>query len=202
MLNGRFTDVLIALYSARQNQPSLGRIQLQKFIYLCDSISLLWNQTALSNGYITYKHGPYDSKILNAADALAFRGFVEIASAETSHTNEVAAYYKITPNGCKLVEQLAKTAPFSRRLPLCNGVANEVTERGWNNLLKLVYAEPTYVQEGSIGWGRKLKMNSIMTNLSSQVLTFISAMSRHGKMSEENITTIYFKLLDNILANN
>lgn len=202
MFNGRYSDVLISLYATRKSKSSLGRLQLQKFIYLCDTISLLWNQAALSDGYITYKHGPWDSKIQNAVDALAFRGFVSIASTETSTTKKVSAVYKITPDGCGLVEKLLHTQPFAKRLRLCEEVSDAVTQRGWNNLLSLVYAEPTYVQEGGIGWGRQLKMNSIMTNISSRVLAFFSALSRHGKISEENITTLYFELLDNILATN
>jgi len=201
MFNGRYSDVIISLYATRKNKSNLGRLQLQKFIYLCDTISLLWNQAALNNGYITYKHGPWDQKIQNAVDVLAFRGFVEIDSTETCNAKKVSAFYKITPDGCKLVEQFSQTLPFSKRLRLCNEVSDAVTQRGWNNLLSLVYSEPTYVQEGGIGWGRKLKMNSIMTNISLRVLTFFSALSRNSKISEANITILYFELLDNILAN-
>lgn len=202
MHEGRYADVLISLYTARKNKPRLGRLQLQKYIYLCDSISLLWNQAALGSKYITYKHGPYDRQIQNAVDALAFRGLVTIASLDMDNSKKASALYEITHEGCKLVEQIRNTPPFSRRLLLCEQVSDSITERGWKNLLSLVYADPTYVREGGIGWGRQIKMNSLAKNISSRVIAFFSSLTRDGTMSEENITTLYFELLDQILVAN
>lgn len=202
MQKGRYADVLISLYAAKSQKPRIGRLQLQKYIYLCDTISILWDQTALGSGYKTYKRGPYDPKIQNAVDALAFRGLVDIYTLDTSNKNEVSAFYGITKAGIKFIQQIINIPPYKKRYSLSKEVSNEITERGWGNILSLVYAEPYYVQEGSIGWGRTLSMNTLLKNVSIRALAFLSDLSRGGTLSKENITTFFFEMLDYMISKN
>jgi len=120
-------------------------------------------------------------------------------SLNARNPREVAAVYSISPIGLEFVNELTANPPFSKRLRLSRTVATAVNERGWDKLLDLVYCEPTYVQEGGIGWGRKLKMNSLLTNITARVLANFSSLPRNGSLMYENITTIFFEVLDNIL---
>jgi hypothetical protein len=202
VFNPRNIDVLLALCAGESQKADFGRLHLQKFIYLCDTLSIVWDQSVLGGMFTTYKHGPYDPNIQNAVDTLAFRGLVTITSADTRSPHVVSAAYKISPLGKKLVAELLHTPSFIKRYDLCFKVAEELSERGWSNLLSLVYSEPTYIAQGALGWGHPLAMGSILTNVSSRELAFLAAMPRKGKVSKENITTIFFDILSNMVKNN
>ena len=87
----RMFDVLIALREAERHKKYLTRIELQKFIYLVDSVSNIYEFMPPQEGHKTYFNGPYDLAIQNAVDSLAFRGLVKILSIELSQKKSIKA---------------------------------------------------------------------------------------------------------------
>ena len=74
----RMADVAFALAAAHDHRERLGKLRLQKFIYLADAVSLLYSFLPPQENHTTYMYGPYDAAIQRAVDSLAFRGFVAI----------------------------------------------------------------------------------------------------------------------------
>ena len=200
----RYRDVIIALKLADDYGQNLGRIQLQKFIYLADIISVLWNTLAPKNGHETYRNGPYDSDIQNAVDILSFRGFISIVDINIRDEKRVSSNYRININGKKLFDRLKNNLLFKNRIELYCFIAKKIDERGWANLMALVYAEPTYSYSKINGWGYRFNYSSLLTNDTLQILRgFEKMLNRNSgfQLSKENLTSLYFKLLDKKIVN-
>ena len=194
--NNRFIDVLFALKAADEYNQLLGRIQLQKYIYLSDTISVIWDVLAPSEGHETYKNGPFDESINNAVDVLAFRGFVIVESMHMEHS-KVTVSYKISKAGIKLFEALSDEEHFQNKISLYNQVAMHVEKIGWKKLMELVYAEPTYIQSRATGYGYKFDYISLFTNESLRILYQFEAMLLNGqKITKQNMLSLFFKLLN------
>jgi uncharacterized protein YwgA len=202
MKHPRYIDIIIGLGVCSMYRVNLGRLQLQKFIYLVDALSLLWDLLPSKDGYATYKHGPYDSSIQNAVDVLSFRGFVSVVESDIKKNSTIIAQYRISEIGKRLFENIIKTEPFKRRNEIFEVVSEHVNDRGWEHLLHLVYSEPTFLSKKSMGWGQPLKTGSFLTNLTLELawnLNNISTDKVNG-MTKENITTIYFQILDSFIS--
>ncbi|NOT05201.1 MAG: hypothetical protein HOP27_11440 [Anaerolineales bacterium] len=197
----RYKDVLFALSAAKSHQQLLGRLQLQKYIYLADTLSLLWEVMNI-NGYETYKRGPYDPNIQNAVDVLAFRGFVLIKDSKYSSDGNVAVNYEISILGEEIVSKLILEEIFLRKYQLFYLLSEYIEERGWGKLLDLVYSEATYLTGRVAGYGHALKLNSLLSNETIQILFGFNTLTRdrNVKFSRENLLSIFFQILDNYHA--
>jgi len=194
-INNRFIDVIIALSVAQEYEQVIGRIQLQKFIYLSDTIAATWSVLAPKNGHETYKHGPYDDSINNAVDALAFRGFVTITNMRMEE-RRVDAQYEINRFGIKIFEELAAESHFQNKVYLYRQIGMHVNSVGWKKLKELVYAEPTYVQSKATGYGYKFDYLSLFTNESLRILYQLENLVKSGhQISRENMVSLFFKLI-------
>lgn len=197
-INNRIKDVLITLAVAKSYHQHLGRLRLQKFIYLADIISLYWGILGSNNGHKTYKNGPYDSDIQNAVDVLAFRGFVSIYQSNIKEDATITASYTITKIGESLFSTLEKNKLFRNRIELFRCIGSHVNQKGWQNLKALVYQEPTYCFNKVNGWGYRLDYSSLLTNDSLRILDDLKKMlikKKNQTLSRENFTSLYFKLL-------
>jgi hypothetical protein len=141
---------------ARRSKQLLGKVQIQKFVYLMDALSALFDMLPLQGGYRTYKRGPWDPFVQNAVDALAFRGLVRISDARELESGEVAAIYELTDVGEHLIERLRGNVAFAERIRAADEIARQLDKIGWTRLRELVYAEPTYVVARIEGFGRQL----------------------------------------------
>jgi hypothetical protein len=195
-INSRFPDVVFALKVANDYDQILGRIQMQKYIYLSDTISLIWQVLAPKHGHETYKHGPFDEAINNAVDVLAFRGFVNVVSIKMEETR-VDAQYEINKPGLKLYEELDANSHFQNKIALYKQIGIHVNRLGWRRLRELVYAEPTYLQTRATGYGYKFDYLSLFSNESIRILYQFESMLKEGqKINKENMVSLFFKLLE------
>ena len=195
-VNARFIDVILTLQVANSYNQQIGRIQLQKYIYLSDTISLIWDVIATKYGHETYKHGPFDEAINNAIDALAFRGFVDIASIKMEE-KRVDALYVINKSGSKLFNELYDNDYFKNKISLYQTVGSHVDRIGWRKLKDLVYAEPTYLHSRANGYGFKFDYLSLFSNDSLRILYQFENMLKDGqKISKENMVSMFFKLIE------
>lgn len=194
----RYKDVLLALATAHKYNQTLGRLQLQKFVYLADILSLIWDVVGPKEGHYTYKNGPYDPGIQNAADVLAFRGAVEIARSKIA-ISKVTAEYKITPLGINLVEKMIAEASFRKRADLYAAIGDEVERRGWKNLRQLVYAEATYVIKKGDNFGQSINVNSLLSNDSLRIVLDFNDLiaDKTQELNKANLVSIFFKVVDN-----
>jgi hypothetical protein len=197
MINARYASTVISLSAANNYNQSLGRIQLQKYIYLTDTISIIWEILAPRLGHESYKHGPFDSDIQNAVDVLAFRGFIDVVSVNVENKNKIEAEYRINNNGLKLCKALSAKREFQKKMNLYIEVAKQVEKRGWNRLRELVYSEPSYIKSIATGWGYKFDYSNILKNDSLKILfDFEKMLEKDKKMTKENFVSIFFRILD------
>lgn len=197
-MNFRFPDVLLCLYYANLNkESSIGRIQLQKFIYLADTMSIIWDVLSPKHGHVTYKYGPWDRNIQNAVDALAFRGFLSIDHLNFSDKGSVEVLYKINNLGIKLISKLKNNDTFKGKIELYEYMAAEVTKRNWNNLIGLVYNDPAFLNYRREGYGYNFDYLSPMKNDTLRILYDFEKMLEPGKrISKRNMVSIFFKILE------
>jgi uncharacterized protein YwgA len=201
-LRRRFRDVLYALEVANKYSQALGRLQLQKFIYLADTLSLVWD-LASTDGYQTYKHGPYDSNVQNAVDVLSFRGAVDIAKMQYKAEIIIRVSYKISDKGIEIVENLRKDLDPGAKYELYEVLGSHVNARGWDSLKDLVYSEATFLTEKADGLGKPLNLNSFLSNQSFRILLGFNNLVNvpNQKLSRKNLVSIFFRVFDNYSAN-
>lgn len=202
LLVNRFLDVLVALQTAQGYNQSLGRIQLQKVIYLSDILSIIWRVNVPEKKHIVYKNGPYDGSIQDAVDILAFRGAVKTIKADIISKSRVGATYTISQTGKEILDEMVSQSLIRRKVELYNTMAVKINERGWGNLMKMVYLEPTFVDYKIDRWMEEIDSSSIFTNTSLRILVDFDKMLNHQRqdvpLSKEALTLIFFKLLDNL----
>ncbi len=153
----RMRDVVLGLFGAAQYQQHLGRIQLQKLIYLTDSISTLFTLLPPQKAHETYKHGPWDNAIQSAVDCLVFRGCAEVEVRRDTGDGRIACRYSISDSGRRWASKLIESAAGTRRWEATMAVCDRVNVLGWRRLRRLAYAEPTYVSARQAGFGQELR---------------------------------------------
>jgi uncharacterized protein YwgA len=193
----RYIDVLFALALAQTYDQVLGRLQLQKYIYLVDILAPIWEFVSLSK-YQTYKHGPYDPNVQNAVDVLAFRGAVKVVESDFEK-DQIRVRYSLSEIGTKIVEHARKIRFLEKKYLLYQLIAEYVNQRGWNRLKDLVYSDPTYLTAKSDGLGRQIDTTSLLSSDSLQILMGFNNLVRNNTemLSKENLISFFFKLLDN-----
>lgn len=197
-MNYRYSDVLISLYFVdKYNQNKIGKVQLQKLIYLADILAVLWEVLGPKYGHETYKYGPYDKDIQNAVDALVFRGFVDIVSFDISSGKSLDVKYKINDLGLDLYESIRKEKIINKKTDFYSHISYEVNKRNWFNLKSMVYSEPSFLSNKIEGYGYGFNHLSLLNNDSLRILYDFEKMLKPGeKISKQNMIAIFFKLLD------
>jgi len=194
----RNKDVLLALKASSAYVDSIGRLQLQKLIYLFDILAIAWREVAGSNTFSPWNHGPYDQTIQNAVDSLAFRGFVAIDTLSFAGTRKAQSSYSLTAAGESAVEGLSADGPFRDDLDLLSEISAEINRRGWSTIKKIVYSEPTYNTARVTKQGARLSVNSDH-NLSWKLIKAIRdgfEVRRDQPMSKRTLIQVFFAMLD------
>lgn len=161
----RVRDVAVCLKAAKRQQFVLSKIQLQKLIYLMDVLSVCLEIVSVESGHCTYYHGPYDKNIQNAADMLVFWGFSDVNNIRTTHSGIMCEYY-LTEIGEEWIEELLHyDENTKKRFEVADKLLNSLVRRNlMRNLVSLVYAEPLFVKNKSMGYGVDLNLNNLVQN--------------------------------------
>jgi hypothetical protein len=149
-------DVALALNEAAQVKVQPTKIQLQKFVYLTDVLGQVVGSLKPKEAHKTYRNGPYDAAIQNAVDALAFRGLVTVAGVWRTPSGHLATSYKLAAPGGEFVQRISQHQAFAKKTRMASLVGAELRVHGWNRIVSLVYAEPTFVATRPTGWGSRL----------------------------------------------
>jgi hypothetical protein len=176
----RMRDVVLALNAASRFDQMLSRIRLQKFVYLLDVMIYLVELLPPSERHVTYRHGPFDAAIQNAVDCLAFRGLVRIADLRRETDGTTQAKYALTDSGKAWLGKLLSDSQFQVRSQVAASIAEEVDSIGWERIVALVYAEPTFVTARSLGYGAKLSPHNPLSNSAALVLRTMKRGLRSG----------------------
>ena len=198
----RMSDVVLALAAAGEHSEQLGKLRLQKFIYLTDAVSLLYSQLPPQETHTTYMHGPYDSAIQRAVDALAFRGFVTIHRIRHNVAG-VRADYSLNEAGIQLAKRLKEE--LKGQWDVFRDVAVQVDQIGWRYLRALAYAEPTFATARTYGYGQALEVADGLVNSSALILATMDRVLANDvaarRPSRELIGSLFFRYLKEYAAN-
>jgi hypothetical protein len=196
----RMRDVALALYEARRYHARLSKTQLQKMIYLVDAVTLLYALLPVREGHHTYKHGPWDSAIQNAADSLVFRGLAQLAQVKKGPQYETFVRYELTPAGLRWSEILLQSTAARERARTFTAVAAQVNVQGWPRLRELVYAEPTYAFSRYQGYGQHLQLLDPDGNSAGNLLRLMTNTLRQGWkqviLDPDLVIRLFFQYLD------
>ena len=194
----RMRDVGLALRAAAPYERALSRIQLQKFLYLMDSLAGLYELLPPIEAHYTFRHGPYDPFIQSAVDSLAFRGLAQIRGLVRRSNGNIASEYSLTLAGNRWSDRMRSHKVLAQRSEVAEVVARQVNRIGWERLIPLVYAEPTFFSSRPEGYGKKLKPQRSSTNSSAYVLQLIrhALPKRNSLVTRDVIAEYYFDYLD------
>lgn len=148
----RIKDTSLCLSVAKNYVLLLGRLEIQKVIYLIDSISAYLFVLSGKKGHQTYYYGPYDKNIQNALDALVIRDLVEMCDIKVAN-NTVSCNYFLTDIGICWTNNLINTSTsIQYRAQIADGVIYSLVQRNKMHKVKdLVYAEPLYATTKNYG---------------------------------------------------
>jgi uncharacterized protein YwgA len=194
----RLKDVLFALGAAGEVNQPLGRLPLQKVIYLAEVLAPVWHQVSRPSGFSPYKNGPYDSRIQNTVDALVFRGFVTASNASFRRLHNVECQYSLSEEGETLLRRIVANPGLRDDLELFKEISREISRRGWQQIKVLVYSEPTYDCARLNGDSGKLPTGSPTLNLSREILRDLRESLRAldgSPVSRRNLIQMFFEVL-------
>lgn len=183
-LFNRMADVMFALGEAEKAREHPTKIQLQKFVYLADVLSQIVGAMKPRDAHLTYRNGPYDPAIQNAVDCLAFRGLVRVAGVWRTPSGHLGTSYALSAPGRKFLQRIRSSPSLGRKSRIATLVGDELLHLGWDRIVALVYAEPTYVSTRPTGWGAPLPAEDGLTVSAA----FLVAVMRRvaGTLSEEH----------------
>lgn len=195
----RIKDVLFALAAAGEVKQPLGRLPLQKLIYLADVLAPIWREIANPAGFSPYRNGPYDRRIQNTVDALVFRGIAKVSVPTFRQIKNIECQYSLTESGRELIQELTARADLKDDQDLFREIAREVSRRGWQNIKALVYAEPTYDTARTVGDSGRLRTDNPNLNLSREFLRSFreSLVGAKGEpVTRQNLVQLFFAVLE------
>jgi hypothetical protein len=194
----RLRDVGIALHVAFGYGQFLNRIRLQKFIYLMDAVAVVFSEIPQREGYVTFKHGPFDRRVQNAVDALAFRGLVSINNLTRGDQGTLSVEYRLSDAGVEWAHRITSEIGFGERATVGAEVGRRIDSVGWGRLRELVYSEPTFVGLRPNGYGQSLRPSAGLENSSARLISvIIRSLAADGSQPTRNsVLDVYFRYLD------
>jgi uncharacterized protein YwgA len=196
----RMRDVGLALRAAGDFGQALNRIRLQKFIYLVDAASRIFDIVPIRVGHITYKHGPYDRSIQNAVDSLAFRGLVNIIRLQEDESGNLQTEYSLSSPGVLWTTKLKNNQSIEGQWNLVHSISTHVNLLGWERLRKLVYAEPTFLSTKGYGYGQRLRTDDVSFSSAYSLIQLAQNVINSGfakkELPPDKLLTVFFRFLD------
>jgi hypothetical protein len=193
-------DVILALGEAEKARVRPTKIQLQKFVYLADVLGQVVGLVKPLESHKTYRNGPYDPAIQNAVDSLAFRGIARVVGVWRTPSGHLATSYTLAPPGRELLTKLRASGQLSRKAQIAGLVGDELLRLGWDRIVALVYAEPTYVATRPTGWGSILQVeNGLKVSAAFLVAVMrrvVATLSAENTATPEWLTDRFFAYLN------
>ncbi|MBR9702281.1 hypothetical protein GOV13_05165 [Candidatus Pacearchaeota archaeon] len=172
-------EILYVLDCADElNWKPLGRKHLQKIIYLTHALAPLREIVISFLKFYKYRYGPYTHEIQNTLNNLIALGLVELISMEHyAGKNSTSSKHQITKEGKKVVKRLTLLEDNQERYDWIRTIIRLIDVYGLENLVDMVYQEPTFKSAEREGLGRSLDIDNLETNLSVKLIEFLK---KHG----------------------
>jgi hypothetical protein len=199
----RMRDVGIALLAAGEYGEALNRLRLQKFIYLLDQIGQLLRLLPPMAGHYSFRNGPFDPRIQNAVDALAFRGIVKISGLHKTIDGAIHCEYSLSSAGKKWADRMIHAPTIVDRWRAAQLISIELNNLGWERLRELVYAEPAYLAARPDGYGQNLRQLEFTNPSSAAIFRAISHALTSGLPRQPTLNVVvhlYFEYLSRYAA--
>jgi hypothetical protein len=192
----RMRDALFGLRLAQPVRASLNKTELQKSVYLVDAVSLIYSASRSSAPHVTYNHGPYDKFLQRALDVLLFRGLLAPSGVRLS-SDSSCVYYSLTSDGEYLCDVLSNEPLFTSRWKASWKVVERLNAGRWNNVVDLVYAEPSFVGMKRRGRGLPIdSSDSFLPTASRLFFLFRQSLEGFNNPSEELLVDMFFDYLE------
>lgn len=167
----RYNDVLFVLQAAKGRQwGPVTRIQMQKLVYLVEVLAPAKDLMLALVEFRFWNHGPYSSALQNSLDHLVCNGLVNVDQYEWDENAGVErTRYSISTDGMELVQGLFQLTSNREHYALAEVVCRLVDRHGLNNVVNVVYQEPTFRQlYEQQARGRAIPIHDRGTNLTLQ----------------------------------
>lgn len=160
----RRNEVLFILSAAQKhiNKP-LTKTQIQKIIYLSNSLSLLKDFIIDYFDFKVWHNGPYSKQIQRTLNNLVGQRYINMTEYKidiTDSDQNDKAKYAISNEGENVVLKLLDVNTKKEEYEWIITITRLVSYYGMNNLVDIVYAEPTFkeLKGSSNGFGMELQI--------------------------------------------
>ncbi len=202
----RIKDATLCLLVANKYNILLGRLEIQKIIYLMDNMSVYLFILSGKKGHQTYFFGPYDKNIQNALDALTIRDIAETKNTKIIN-KAITCDYTLTESGLAWANNMLDgSRTIHHRAKIADGVIHSLVKRNLTHKVKeLVYAEPVYVNARDHGYYYDLGIDNDNNGHSYLALVEYYLRTNHNQIDIDFATDMYIDYLstrNEILAGN
>jgi uncharacterized protein YwgA len=182
-----YNSVLCWLWNVdRLDWGSQSKIQMQKGVYLTQVLAPLYDLAEDYVKYFSYKHGPYSANLQSTIHHLCCLGYISLDMYEPWSKGK--ALYSISKKGKTVIADLKKGLMFDKIFNLTRIISNMIDIYGIENIVEIVYQEPTFLELKEKGiTSRRILLNA-ETNLSIKLIDHFEVLS--GELfNRENVTT-------------
>ncbi len=171
------SDLVLFVLDCAENvrMKPITRKQFQKIVYMVEATSPLKkiiDEFVYSKG----KYGPYSKDIQNILNMLIAFDLADIKESRVNGKNIIKSSYSISENGKIVVEKLQTHAEYKEKRSWVLKIMKIVKLYGIENIVKIVYAEPTF--ESVKKKGLPVPITEIRNNLSMKLVEFLKDISK------------------------
>lgn len=190
-------------HTERLNWEYQSKIQMQKGVYLIQILSPLYNLAEEYVKYFSYNYGPFSAQLQGTIHHLCSIGLVDLLYYEPGHNGK--AKYRISEKGKLALRKLELLPKFEKMMDLSRIISNMIDIYGLDNLVAIVYEEPTFKKLKTEGhFSRIIKLQGEM-NLSAKIVEEFNIISqqmfKREQITVESLIVAYFDYLRASLAN-
>ena len=193
-----YNAILCWLWNAdRLEWKSQTKLQMQKGVYLIQILSPVYEIAESFVKFFSYNHGPYSKELQTAIHHLCCCGLVSLDLYEP--WNKGRALYSITLKGKSAVIKLSDSLQFRRMLDLSRIISNLIDVYGIENIVRLVYEEPTFKRIKQSGTPNRVIPSEQDKNLTVKLVRELETISKElfhrNNLSVESLLLAYFDFL-------
>jgi uncharacterized protein YwgA len=179
------------------------KIQMQKGVYLIQILSPLYDLAEEYVKFFSYNYGPFSAQLQGTIHHLCSIGLIDLLYYEPGNNGK--AQYCISQKGKEAFYKLEALPRFRRMDDLTRIISNMIDIYGLDNLINIVYQEPTFKKMKNAGhFGRLIKLqgeNNLTKKIIDEFESISHKMFRREHVTIESLLVAYFDYLRASLAN-
>lgn len=164
----RKNEILFALRAIKKviNRP-VTRIEVQKIIYLTNILAPLKDFILDYFEFTVWHNGPYSKEIQNSLNNLVSRRLVKMKQYKIKRSNGRSfetSKYVINIHGERVINKLIKFKQKKEQYAWVYSIVRLINLYGIDNVVKIVYQEPTFKHLKENSFGSNIPINDIANN--------------------------------------